>query len=326
MTNDYRFELYEYAVEHPGESLDAAAGELGLTAEDIETARDELVEMQLLQRVEPSGAYRAVSPDIAVTNSVQDDLVRINDLTRSVERVRSQLAEVEPRYAAASQRRLRAYTPVEVLEDPTAVRRVIRNSTYDCHKWAYILYPNVSLRAESHRASAIFDREMVQRGVDRRNLYHDAALTNTATQRSVAELTPLGVQFRVTPVVPIQALIYDENLAILSRRSAPDDKAAIVIRDPDLVGVVLLLYRALWDMASPFPVDQPEAESEGEQLSEQQRRLLQGLAAGHTDESIARRLGVHVRTLRRHISDLSAQTGADSRFQLALLARDRGWL
>lgn len=282
--------------------------------------------MRLLQPTSSDRVYNVVSPDVAAADSVQEDVVRIQELNQTIQDVRSQLAAVEPRYTAARRRRLQTFTPVELIEDPAAVRRLIRNSTSECTQWAYILHPSRSLRAESHRASAVFDKAMVQRGIERRNLYHEGVLSSAATRRSAAELIPLGVKFRITPWVPLVAMIYDEDLAILSRRSSPEDRAAIVIRDADLVGIVLLLYRTLWDTAAPFPLDDQEQLSSPGELSEKHRKVLSGLASGLTDEAIARRLGIHVRMLRRQISELSDQTNSESRFQLAVHATDQGWI
>ena len=54
--------------------------------------------------------------------------------------------------------------------------------------------------------------------------------------------------------------------------------------------------------------------------------MLRLLAGGLTDEMIARRLGVSVRTARRAASDLLSRLGARSRFQAGARAVAREWL
>ena len=56
--------------------------------------------------------------------------------------------------------------------------------------------------------------------------------------------------------------------------------------------------------------------------------LLGGLilAAGTTDEAVARRLGLSRRTVQRQMQQLMRRLGADSRFQAGLQAKARGWL
>jgi DNA-binding NarL/FixJ family response regulator len=50
------------------------------------------------------------------------------------------------------------------------------------------------------------------------------------------------------------------------------------------------------------------------------------LATGATDEAIARQYSVSGRTVRRHVADLLADCGSNTRFALAVEAIRRGWL
>lgn len=57
-----------------------------------------------------------------------------------------------------------------------------------------------------------------------------------------------------------------------------------------------------------------------------ERRVLVSMCTVGKDEAGARKLGVSVRTYRRHVADLMQMLGAASRAQAALLARERGWI
>lgn len=50
------------------------------------------------------------------------------------------------------------------------------------------------------------------------------------------------------------------------------------------------------------------------------------LEDGHTDEVIARKLGVSIRTVRRLMADLLKTLNAESRFQAGVQATRRGWI
>ncbi|MGI5530482.1 response regulator transcription factor [Streptomyces syringium] len=52
--------------------------------------------------------------------------------------------------------------------------------------------------------------------------------------------------------------------------------------------------------------------------------IVRLLAAGLKDEAIARRLGMSLRTARRHIADIMETLGAESRFQAGMLAARAG--
>lgn len=318
--------LYEHAVEHPCWDMDSAADALGLPVYVIEQARERLLRDCLLQ---PSlaGGLVAVAPDLAEAALVHDDEERIRELSSAVAAARQSVNLMLPAFTRAKSLRGDAAGGVEVVEDPDTVRRVIRHATRECWNRAYIMRPNLTLRAEALRASASYDRELLARGVERRNIVHEASATHAATLRNAHELIPLGVGFRLLPVVPLQALLFDDNLAIVSRQAHPDDRAALVLRDPALVTWCFTVFKSLWEVASAFPdkANENAAPVESE-LTDVQRSILRGLAAGSTDESIARQLGIHVRTLRRHLVALHEDLGAVTRFQVALRARERGWI
>ncbi|WP_250008308.1 LuxR C-terminal-related transcriptional regulator [Actinoplanes sp. M2I2] len=59
-------------------------------------------------------------------------------------------------------------------------------------------------------------------------------------------------------------------------------------------------------------------------LDERERRLLGLLATGLTDESVAARLGLSERTVRRTMASIMARLGARSRFQAGLIAARQG--
>jgi DNA-binding NarL/FixJ family response regulator len=58
----------------------------------------------------------------------------------------------------------------------------------------------------------------------------------------------------------------------------------------------------------------------------EQQAILALIGAGLTDEVIAARLGISVRSLRRRSQRLMYEVGADNRFQLGVEAARRGWV
>jgi len=61
-------------------------------------------------------------------------------------------------------------------------------------------------------------------------------------------------------------------------------------------------------------------------LTDQESVVLRLLAEGHTDDVIARRLGVSARTVRRIVTVVMRRLGARSRFAAGVHAVRRGWL
>lgn len=56
------------------------------------------------------------------------------------------------------------------------------------------------------------------------------------------------------------------------------------------------------------------------------QRLLRLMRTGAIDETIARELGVSLRTVHRRITRLQNLLGVRSRFQLGVTACERGWV
>jgi DNA-binding NarL/FixJ family response regulator len=62
------------------------------------------------------------------------------------------------------------------------------------------------------------------------------------------------------------------------------------------------------------------------ELAERSRQVLLLMSAGLKDESIARVTGMSRRTVQKHVTSTMSLLGARTRFQAALLARERGWV
>lgn len=85
------------------------------------------------------------------------------------------------------------------------------------------------------------------------------------------------------------------------------------------MAALTLLFELYWEKAVPV------SELSGPRSSER-TFLLRQLQAGAKDEPIARTMGLSPRTVRRRISQLMIELGADTRFQAGAEAARRGWL
>ncbi|MGX5189188.1 LuxR C-terminal-related transcriptional regulator [Streptomyces avermitilis] len=87
------------------------------------------------------------------------------------------------------------------------------------------------------------------------------------------------------------------------------------------------LFDRVWESAIPFSGGRPQPRDRGEEeLTGQEQAVLRLLGEGLTDEVVARKLGVSVRTGRRITAELMGRLGARSRFQAGLRAAQLGWL
>ena len=161
------------------------------------------------------------------------------------------------------------------------------------------------------------------RGVQLRCVYQDAFRNDADTIAYAEWLTELGGDVRTVPSVPMQLVVVDREVAILPTNPADSRAGAIEVRNLGMIAVVCALFENVWIAATPLGTART-VDCQG--LSPLEREVLKFLSEGHTDESLARRLGVSVRTVRRTIADLTERLGATSRFQAGVNAAQRGWI
>jgi DNA-binding NarL/FixJ family response regulator len=97
-------------------------------------------------------------------------------------------------------------------------------------------------------------------------------------------------------------------------------ESAIIVHPSALLDALGSLFESVWQRSLPLAAFQGGTGAAGAGLSDEQRRLLQLLAAGFTDEAIARKLDRGHRTVQRHIGTLMELLSAQTRFQLGLRA------
>ncbi|MHA7210098.1 helix-turn-helix transcriptional regulator [Arthrobacter sp. MDT1-65] len=315
-------EVYRYAVGHPGWTRNEASEALGLTLRRIEAAIGELADRRLLSpEAGRADGLVAVSPDVALADLVDADERSLQDLKARISSQRRELSSLLPTFLEARKNVL-ASTSVETLEDPHLIHRVLIDYGRDVTEKVYIAQPGQGSTADVHEESIRKDLELLENGVRRRTLYDTSLRDHVPTRRAVEAIAAGGGEFGVLPFIPLRILIFDEKLALVGRQLTRDDKAALVIRDSSLINIFTLLFDVAWEISESFLAPE-RVESP---LSSLQRAIIQGLANGLSDESIARRLDINVRTCRRHIAWMLDTLRAESRFQAALKAREAGWV
>ncbi|MER5889253.1 hypothetical protein ABT160_35970 [Streptomyces sp. NPDC001941] len=165
-------------------------------------------------------------------------------------------------------------------------------------------------------------RALLERGVRVRLVLGQEGLDRPGRLRELRELAELGLGVRIATRVPTKLVMADWGAASGTALLPPDEYAdptasALVVGEGLLRPALGGLFEAVWDGAVPF--------GDGA-VPPQSAELLGLLASGLKDEAIARRLGVHVHTVRRRIGGLLGELGAGTRFQAGLRAAMRGWL
>lgn len=165
-------------------------------------------------------------------------------------------------------------------------------------------------------------RRLLARGVAVRTVTDRRGTDFPDRAQELIALTGLGLQARIGQSLPTALVLVDRRTCLLPPppgNHEDGDGAALVIGDRLLHRAALPLFESLWARATPLG-------NPAGPLTADQRELLGLLASGLKDETIARRLGVHVHTARRRITRMLEELDADTRFQAGVQAAIRGWL
>ncbi|MFJ8073675.1 LuxR C-terminal-related transcriptional regulator [Streptomyces sp. NPDC096176] len=142
-------------------------------------------------------------------------------------------------------------------------------------------------------------------GVSMRSLYGRASVHSPAL-RGFLDQVGDALEVRSLSDLPQRLFIMDRKVAFVP---ASEDglSAALELRHPALVKYLVSVFERMWHQATPLTAPSvPPVDS----VSERQFAVARLLAEGHADEAVARRLGISVRTCRKHIAHLAELLGS----------------
>src|SRR6266568_3387909 len=156
-----------------------------------------------------------------------------------------------------------------------------------------------------------------------RSIYAASAMDDPVARRIVQSCAEAGEQARLLPEVPMKMKLADHTTAMLPLTPA-GTAGALVIRAPVIISALREYFEMLWERA--IPVKGERAAARGSGLTRMQQAVLELMAQGLQDEAIARRLGISISTVRRHIAAVMKRPGVTSRFAAGAAAHRRGWI
>ncbi|MBP2706795.1 LuxR family transcriptional regulator [Microbispora sp. RL4-1S] len=312
--------VYLTILTDPDSTVADLALRLGLAAEVVQVSLDRLRRLSLLRPSrENPGALCPVSPGIALEALIKHQEAELVRQQNQIAESRAAIAVLEAEYA------ITRYTSGDVLErlaDIDAIReRLVQLSSDARHEFLSLL-PVGALSAESMAASRPLDERMLDRGVDVRAVFLDTVDRDRATSSYARWLMWRGAQVRTVPMVPIRMVIVDREVAMVPVDPAHSALGAVLVRGEGVVVAMSTLFDLMWERGRDFGASRTR---DRHGLTDQERELLGLLYKGHTDEAVARKLGISLRTCRRITADLTNRLGARSRFEAGARAAERGW-
>jgi hypothetical protein len=201
----------------------------------------------------------------------------------------------------------------DVISDGAMVQSMIDEVGKQCSWEVLTVQPGGARPSHVLSSAREVTRQYLERDIRVRTMYQHTARSDLATRSYVREMTELGAEIRTAEELIGRILIYDREIAFLPQHSGPGRRpGAAVIREPTLVAFLCSVFEFMWDRAHPFVVDTGKAPAGDNEVK---RAILRLMINGYKDEMVARRLGMAVRTCRRHIAEITKELEATSRFQ-----------
>ncbi|MFG2567788.1 LuxR family transcriptional regulator [Streptomyces sp. NPDC048567] len=313
--------VYEALLNTPGDTTRTALAQgAGLSPRQLRHALDRLAERGFTRPARGSGLPVPDAPATALRNLIhlhQAELLRreaeLEELTGSVDRIAAQLmsASHTPR------------TPgIETLRGRKAIAERVTSLVVSATEEVALLdRPPYAASEPDGMPEPINMAEPVRRGVRVRAVVDREGLSFHGRARGLNVLAAEGVQIRLGMALPTKLITVDRRMTLLPPTDAADPTAtALVVSDALLSNALVPLFEAVWERAVPI------GSVDNGQVTDEDRELLTMLSSGLKDEAIARRLEVHVHTVRRRISRLMQELKAETRFQAGVQAASRGWL
>jgi DNA-binding CsgD family transcriptional regulator len=304
--------LYRTVLREGRTTTAMLASRLGWAEAEVEKGLAPLVELGLLAHSD--GLVFALSPHLALGRLGEDEARSLLDREQALANLRAAI----PDYAAEERGAElvgSALQPVEVHAGPevgAVVDALVRSTSGEVlliHTVEWLDRPGWP------KQDTLIAREAAGgRGV--RSIYPTEALHRPQWLETVRSWVELGEVVRLLPSPPSRLIVFGVQAALVPVEWGSFPGRRVIVRTPGVVDALRLLFEVLWKQASPMPGTQPDGDRRNQ-------HILRLLAAGAKDETIARQLGLSLRTVRRRVAEQIGELGATTRFQAGVEAARR---
>lgn len=289
----------------------------GLPRARVTKAVTELVDQGMVTRLSGRPTRFAASPPDQVAGSL------ISAMEQRLLRLRGHARELAEVHRRATMSRDNPADLVEIVEGGANVTSTFLRLQQQAQRQVrgfdrppYLSNPESGNQEETHQLES---RRIVYRVV-----YDRSALAVPGRMADIWNGIHAGEQARVGDV-PMKMVLCDDSAALIpAATSEYSAAAAYLIHPSSLLDAVSALFESAWDRGTPL--NRLQHIEDDDKVAADDGDLLGLLAAGSTDETIARSLGWSLRTVRRHVRRLMVRAGVQTRFQLGLEAGRRRWL
>ncbi|MEV5434828.1 helix-turn-helix transcriptional regulator [Streptomyces sp. NPDC052682] len=315
--------VYRALLQHPEWGLADIARSTRLSVDEVRSALDQLTDRSLLhERSESNGGFIPVNPEVALTPALRRLEAELDVRRAHLSRERVALADLAAEYMSLTTGR--GSGDIERLTGVESVRVRLTELSQQAESEVRTFVPGGALSPAALAAGRPLDEQNLARGVGIRTVFLESVRNDPATVEYATWLASLGGATRTVPVLPMRMILCDHTAGIVPIDVNDSGQGAFLVRCPSVVAALGELFEMVWERARPL--ETCVGSGQGDAPTDRERALLRMLCAGLTDEGIARKMGVSLRTVRRHMAALLERLDAQSRFQAGVEAARRGWL
>jgi len=315
--------VYRAVLANPQFGVAELVTGLGWPIDRVRATLDELARLSLVQPSwEKPGSMRPVSPELGLASllALQEQELR----QRQQQVAESRIAVKRLINEHADLYSMRALPDAERLTGIDQIRSRIEALAAECQTEMMACAPRGAQTASAMEASRPLDQAVLSRGVQMRTVYVHGVYNHPRSLSYARWLASAGALVRTAPVLSLRLIVYDRKRALVPTDPDAETVGAVLINGTGVVGALCELFERTWEHATPLGMERPRRS--GDELTGQEKAVVRLLADGLTDEVIARRLGVSIRTGRRITAELMARLSARSRFQAGVRAAELGLL
>lgn len=312
--------VYRALLRAPASTPGALAEAVSSTADDVHAELRGLHERGLVRAdVRNPGRFVPVHPEVAVAALLAAEQAELTRRQADLVAVRVAVNELTDDFVRGSET-ANPRVAVEVLDGLPSIRSRIDELLRGCRSTLAVVADRMQDVPEAIEQARTQDFALLGRGVAIRTLYPPQIRELPLAWSYARECAHAGEQARVGTRLPGRMLLCDREVAVLPVDRADPRAGALVVWSPPLVEALLSLFELAWDSATPL------FGASGQGRGDREEQLLQLLASGAKDATVARQLNVALRTMRRSAAVLMADLDADTRFQAGVEAARRGWV
>lgn len=203
--------------------------------------------------------------------------------------------------------------PVRLIRGHDVIAGLISDAATSCQQELIVALPSGSRQADGMVDLAPLYAEVSQRRVRRRVLHQHTVRAHGPTMQFIKAHVAPEAEFRTVDKVFNHLVVFDRSIAFVPDQRFESTSTALLVEHPGLIHYLVSVFDDVWMRAQRMDVILTHRRPATTTV---RRSVLRLLVDGHTDQVIARRLGLSPRTVANHIKAVADEFGSRSRAQL----------